>query len=91
MRFKIADLRSCPVVKVVYGRGGFYQSLFVTTRVLKPALADATDATGHDIKRYFCLYYGRLITLNQQPGHGKIKVICLSEISLMPCPYATTD
>ncbi|WP_264196709.1 hypothetical protein [Microseira wollei] len=30
------------------------------------------------------------ITHNYKPGHGTIKVICLSEISLMPCPYATT-
>ncbi|WP_226592402.1 hypothetical protein [Microseira wollei] len=33
-------------------------------------------------------------TVNQdnhhQPGHGIINVICLSETSLMPCPYATT-
>jgi hypothetical protein len=42
---------SCPVIKVVYGRGGFYQPLFGTTRyVVKPAPAAATDATGHDIK-----------------------------------------
>ncbi|WP_226589386.1 hypothetical protein [Microseira wollei] len=36
------------------------------------------------------LYYVRWITHNHQPGHGTIKVICLSEISMMPCPYATT-
>ncbi|WP_226589306.1 hypothetical protein [Microseira wollei] len=29
-------------------------------------------------------------TNNQKPGHGIINVICLSEISMMPCPYATT-
>ena len=27
------------------------------------------------------LYDGRQITRNQQPGHGKIKVICVSDIS----------
>ncbi|WP_226591050.1 hypothetical protein [Microseira wollei] len=36
------------------------------------------------------LYHVRSITHNWQPGHGTINVICLSEISMMPCPYATT-
>ncbi|WP_226574437.1 hypothetical protein [Microseira wollei] len=35
-------------------------------------------------------YHVRSITHNRQPGHGIINVICLSEISIMPCPYATT-
>ena len=30
------------------------------------------------------LYHFRSITHNQKPGHGRIKVICLSEISMMP-------
>ncbi|WP_226586776.1 hypothetical protein [Microseira wollei] len=35
-------------------------------------------------------YHVRSITHDRQSGHGTIKVICLSEISLMPCAYATT-
>ncbi|WP_264196483.1 hypothetical protein [Microseira wollei] len=35
-------------------------------------------------------YHVRSITHDPKPGHGIINVICLSEICMMPCPYATT-
>ena len=37
------------------------------------------------------LYYVRSITHDREPGHGMINVTCLSEIPMMPCPYATTE
>ena len=41
---------SCPVAKIVYSRGGFYERyLLEMQRLNKPAPAEATDATGHDI------------------------------------------
>ncbi len=39
---------------------------------------------------YHRLYHVLKIAHNRQPGHGTIKVICLSDISLMR-PYATTE
>ncbi|GET39462.1 hypothetical protein [Microseira wollei] len=60
----------------------------MTLTELKARLLSLTPAEKAEIIQL--LYHVRSITHNQKPGHGTINAICLSEISMMPCPYATT-